>query len=61
MAMTIRQALNFRMPCGKAIKDMTDEDWVRETERVVAEKETVDEIEARGATSEENQWMRPMR
>jgi hypothetical protein len=45
------------MACGKAIKEMTGEDWDAEIERSRTEIETVDAMEARGATAEENEWM----
>jgi hypothetical protein len=53
MTMTVEQALNFRMPNGKALKDMSPGDWHLELERIRAEQAKTDALWRAGHWTEE--------
>jgi hypothetical protein len=55
--MTLEQALNFRVPSGKRVRNMSARDWRQFFERARAERAMLDTIAARDITDEEDQHL----
>jgi hypothetical protein len=54
-SLTLQQALNFCMPNGKALRDMSADDWRQWVRRFYAEYEMLEEMDERHITNEQDQ------